>query len=197
MIKKISQISSIFTGFTFRMMPLGNESGSLVVIQPKDIDPIANVLNVETALRVSDFSGDNKYILRQGDILLGNKGKNTPVILIGNPGIDMVASSAFTVIRPMQEKGVDPNYLAWYLQLPVTQNYFQSTKVGSTVLNLLTKSVQDTEIHLPTLIEQKKIGSIYSSLIEQNAKQVLLMKKYFQLINEELFEKINGSYGKK
>src|SRR5689334_18800447 len=116
MVRKINQISRIFTGFTFRIMPVGDNSGNILVIQPKDIDPITNVLNVESALKIADFSGDNKYILKSGDILLGNKGKNTPVIVINNPRTDMVASSAFTVIRPMQEKGIDPNYLGWYLQ---------------------------------------------------------------------------------
>jgi restriction endonuclease S subunit len=185
--KKLSSLADIFSGFTFRSLPPENQHGTIIIVQPKDIDHSNRWLNYERALNVIDFQGNTKFFLRKGDILIVSKGKTTPVIPVGRPTGNVVPSSAFIVIRPKQL--VDADFLVWYLQLPATQYYFQSTKTGTTVLNLAAKSIQETEISLPPMSMQKFIGKTYYLLMEKQKKQTELMNKYTLLLNS-LYSKL-------
>ena len=185
----IHQVADIFSGYTFRTLPPENNAGHIIIAQPRDIDQRTLQLLTENALRADEFSGGAKFMIRSGDILIGSKGKTTPIILIGEIVDKIVASSTFIVVRAFSNM-ISPDYLAWYLQLPVVQSFLNSSKSGSTVLNLPIKAVQDCSVDLPSLPTQRAIGKLYASLLQKNKKQLELMEKYTLLINSGLYEQI-------
>lgn len=184
---RIRDCADIFSGYTFRVIPPENPEGTIIFVQLKDVDQGGCGIVYDNALTISEFDGGGKHFLRQGDILLGSKGKSTPVIVFEERPQKVVASSAFIIIRPFT-KAVNPDYLNWYLQLPVSQHYLQSSKAGATVLNLSIKSVQDWEIDLPSIDTQEKIGKVHRLFQQQSEKQFELIAKERLLLNHSMYQ---------
>jgi restriction endonuclease S subunit len=179
--------TEVFTGYTFRLLPQGEEDGTIYFVQPKDIDAAGLELVYSNSLKISEFDGSARHFLRSGDLLVAGKGKSTPVLVFREEGLKVVSSSGFIVIRPAVAK-VDPDYLGWYLQLPIAQNYFQASKTGATVLNLSVRSVQEFELELPAMTLQKKIGSIHQLALQQQRKQLALMAKQRTLFDHTMYQ---------
>lgn len=187
--KKLLDCAEIFSGFSYRTLPAEENSGSITLVQPKDIDQDTSRFEYNNALKINEFSGDGKHFLCSGDILISSKGKTTPSVLFRETERRVIGSSAFIIVRPVL-KIVAPDYLAWYFQLPVTQKYFQASKAGVTVLNLSLKAVQELEVILPGRPVQEKIGQLHCSLLEQNAKQLELIAKERKLLNHLMYDQI-------
>jgi restriction endonuclease S subunit len=185
-------LSQIFSGITLRSISNLKEADGIAVVQPKDIDQVTSRLIYNEVLRINDFDADEKHFLRAGDILISGKGKTTPVIRFEETTFKVVANAAFIVLRP-DSKFVNADYIAWYLQLPFSQNYFDSNKAGSTVLNLSIKTVQNLEVLLPARAKQEAIGKLYHSLLKKNAKQLELMEKYMSLLNFSMYQEITNA----
>lgn len=184
---KLKTYAEIFSGFSFRALPVAEERGIITVVQPKDIDRETSRLVYQTALKTNEFSGDPRHFLRSGDILVSAKGKSTPIVLFEGVGKKVVGSSSLTVIR-VKEEILVADYMAWYLQLPATQQYLQSSKTGTTVLNLSVKAVEEMECWLPGLAEQQKIGRLHKALLEKKAIQLELLEMERRLINHQLYQ---------
>jgi restriction endonuclease S subunit len=159
----LQQYASVFSGYTFRKS-LTSNSDTIGVIQSRDTNVPAQEINYSGWASSPDFSGSDKYLLQDRDILLLSKGGNNSAFLFEKNKCtfpDAVAAGAFIVIRVMPAH-LDAAYLAYFLNLPKTQAIFKSLQVGTTVQNLSIKHVQEVGIKMPPLPKQKTLGEVYS-----------------------------------
>ncbi len=103
-----------------------------------------------------------------GDIIISTVRPNQKHYgIIKNPIENLIVSTGFVVLSPKKE--VNADYLYNYLTLPNITEYLQGiAETSTTAYPSITPSViSDLEIELPSLVEQKAIANILSSLDEK------------------------------
>jgi len=178
----LHQFAAIYSGYTYRSQPMEEPKGEYIFLQPRDINLATYALNVDSALRTNDFPGPQKYLLEKGDVLIVSKGKNSPAVVFDSASKNVVASSAFVIVRAIPEQ-LNPYYLAWYLGQTDTQNYFLSRKSGTTVLNLPIEAIKNMEIPLPSINRQETYGNLYRNTTRLKATQLKILEKESLLID--------------
>jgi restriction endonuclease S subunit len=160
---ELRRIAGVRTGFTLRdKIPPGN-NGDISVIQPKDI--VHGVLNNPSSVSFKEFANLRNHFLREGDILISNKGVRFNIYRHRKDSRPYVASSAFFVISPTEE--VLPAFLEWYLTLPATLKVLESYLSYSTIPTLTKKDLERLEVSVPILAVQQKIETIISVVSEE------------------------------
>lgn len=109
-----------------------------------------------------------KRIVKENDIIISTVRPNQKHYgIIKNPIENLIVSTGFVVLSPKKE--VNTDYLYNYLTLPNITEYLQGiAETSTTAYPSITPSViSDLEIELPSLVEQKAIADILSSLDEK------------------------------
>src|SRR5437773_1939229 len=118
----LDDIASVSTAYPFRKKVDSEEGGDVVIIQMRDLD----VANAEGAtgtggIRLRNEGGKyDRYFVREGDLLFQSRGSRHPVVVV-REGVRGIAGSGLHVIRPTSG-AVVPEYLAWWLNHPVSQS---------------------------------------------------------------------------
>lgn len=171
--KKISDLVTINSGYTFRHKIENQSDGDLGIIQPKDTEP--NYINEESVFKVQDEGMKDKFILQQGDVLFLGKGANNFAVCY-NYVQRSVAASSFFVLKRKSDNEVLSEYLMYYLNSPVGQKILSSGKEGTYVSNISKKTLEDLEVVLPDLEEQKKLCHLY----QLGDKEIRLTKELLE-----------------
>lgn len=126
----------------------------------------------------------SRYIVAEGDILISVVGT---IGLIGIVGDTLEgANQTENCDKLTNIKGINRDYLYYYLVSPLGQGEIAKGTVGAVQPKLPLKNIRNLTIHYPSLQTQKKIASVLSALddkIEKNAE-----------INENLFQQAQVLY---
>jgi restriction endonuclease S subunit len=79
----------------------------------------------------------------------------------------MVAAGSLFILRP-DPKGVSPEYLAFFLNLPATQATLRQFATGSTIPNLRRSAIEQLQVPLPSLSDQHQFVAL-SQLVRRQA----------------------------
>lgn len=172
----IKELAEILSGVYEKTTP----DGEVAYIQTKDC---TDSVNTRYASRVSLAPKIQKNLLQEGDILFAAKGGNfSSVVFRGQE--KAVASTSFFVIR-LKSSAVMPDYLCWFLRQPSVMAYFKTHQVGSAAQLIHKPAVENLEIPVPSLEEQKTIVAIaYLSKREMELQLAIIEKK--QSITQQL-----------
>ncbi len=174
---KLQNISTIQTGVFAKAAPNPNA----LYLQQGDFDD-AGVLHIP---QPAIFVDNLKHLLNTGDLLLASKGNNNMCVIV--PGIEQkcVASPSFLVIRLHDKSAILPEFVAWYLNLPTTQNTLAAQARGTSIMSISKATLGDLEIPVPSVerqrryIElsklQKREQQLYAAIAERR-KQILEYK---------------------
>lgn len=160
---RLKDIADTSSGATFRgrLLPMAN--AEWVVIQMKDLSDNNSVI-FERAFRV-----DGRYppsaALQKGDLVFRSRGQVNTAALIEGDCHKAICAAPLIRIRPDQQK-VIPEYLRWYINQPTSQNYLRSRAKGTTVQMISKQALDQMEILLPSM-EQQKIIAEYCQLSAQ------------------------------
>lgn len=184
---KLKNVCTISSGQTFRKKVEHNPNGDVAVIQMKDMnDDYTGVAKNLSCVALSEVA--QKQILQPNDVLFLARGNNNKAFVF-NTKQPTVAVSLFFILRPNTEF-INPNYLAWYLNQPNTQNYLFSSQEGATVASIKKHTLEDMEIQLPSLADQNNIANIYALHLREMQLMDNIRTKRNELINGILLEKI-------
>lgn len=115
--------------------------------------------------------------LRDEDIVLGRRGEMGRAAIVKTNGEDLLCGTGSMIVRV--DKNNSPKYIEFVLRSPVAVNYFNSSSVGTTMVNLNQKIIKELEVFLPSLQTQLSIVELVenymekSSQIEQQAQSAL------------------------
>ena len=141
------------------------KEGQIVYLQSKHFDE-NGILKSSLYPDLKAGSISEKHLLQNGDIIFAAKGTKNFAALYeslpaGQAGKNKpaVASTSFFVIRlneDFQDK-VLPEYLTWYLNSALSQNYLKSQAVGSSIVSISKSVIDELELSIPDLDTQKAI----------------------------------------
>jgi hypothetical protein len=164
--KKLGQICEIRTGYPFRGRIERVEAGNCRLVQMGDVRASAgDVADVQT--RVALPEGPGKHVLHYGDVLFIGRGvRNEAATFVGDVS-NVVAAPHLFVLRPKSDLAF-PDYLAWFLNLPETQEKIHTLRSGSAVPFVPMSAFAALEVPLPSIEMQNHIAGIQKlSLQEQ------------------------------
>lgn len=146
-------------------------------------------------LQISDFDGEGVYrkvgkpvvpfrfrlqehLLVEGDLLFAAKGVSNFSAVYRNEWGRAVASSSFLVVRIKDKQSVLPEFLCWFLNLPYVIGRLKSMAVGSSILSVSKKMLEDVGIELPGLARQRRIIELAElQRQERHLYQVIALKR--------------------
>ena len=159
--------------------------GEIAYLQTKDC---TDAVIIKYASRVLLTAKMQKNLLQEGDILFASKGVNYLSVVFREQE-KAVASTSFFVIR-LKSPIVTSEYLCWFLCQPSVKAYFKSNQAGSATPLIHKPAVENLEIPVPSLEEQKTIVAIARlSKREMELQQAIIEKKQ-TIVQQLLMNKI-------
>ena len=136
----------------------------------------------------------NYKIVRKGDMVY-----NSMRMWQGANGVspyDGIVSPAYTVLMPKQE--ISNGYFAALFKSTNLINEFRKNSQGMTsdTWNLKYPQIETIKVHIPTVLEQKKVSELFSILDERiNAQAQLVdsLKKYKRGVIQQVFSSGRGN----
>ncbi|MGL6120060.1 MAG: restriction endonuclease subunit S [Fusobacteriaceae bacterium] len=137
----------------------------------------------------------SKYFLVKNDVLFQAKGNKSDSILITENIENLLPSTSYFILRPDLKKIV-PKYLQWILKTELAQKYFEKNTSGVTIKVIRKNILEDFNINLPTLEEQKKLAILIDAFEIEKMETEKYLKAKEKLIERKILLKqgavING-----
>lgn len=146
---KLHNIATIQTGVFAKTSPNPNA----LYLQQSDFDGNGELRNTAQPTIVAD---NPRHLLTAGDLLLASKGNNNICVIIPEIEQNCVASPSFLVIRLYDKSAILPEFVAWYLNLPTTQNALATQARGTSIMSISKATLGELEIPIPSIEKQKK-----------------------------------------
>lgn len=144
------------------------EGSTYKLIKLKDVQKngIINEAELET------FDADkvtSKHLLNKGDIIFKAKSVDNTAALIEKEVTNLVASAHFILmtIKEGAKEEVLPEYLMMYLNSEYTQSYCKKHAQGTVLPIMRLGDLENLEVVLPSIEEQRKLGSLYRLMIKE------------------------------
>ncbi|MCH5719896.1 restriction endonuclease subunit S [Niabella hibiscisoli] len=185
----LGALSSIRTGQTFKRAWDQYPPGDIAVFLPRDIAD--EQLDTAHMIKISadEIPALDKHLLKEGDIMMVNKGIRLNHFLYrGNPG-QAVATTAFYIITT--NHNLLPGFLNWYLGQQEAKNYFALNARGTTISGISKAVLEQLPVPVVPLSVQEYIVRVAKAAQEEQAltNQLLLQKQAFT--DSFLWEQIN------
>ncbi|MFN4181229.1 MAG: restriction endonuclease subunit S [Candidatus Paceibacteria bacterium] len=176
--KKLSELSDIVSGYTFRGSIENDPNGDIFVLQAKNIQTNQDIVGVTDFTTITDKSLRNPYFLQHNDILLVSRGSGPgsfrSAVFVSDES-KVMPSSSVHVIR-IQDVTVLPKYVSLYLNSETGQKeLLQIVTGGSYIQSILIKNLIDFKIPIPPIHIQKSIIALHENIKAQD--KILERKK--------------------
>ena len=162
---KIKYIGDIITGYTFRGAIQEYPDSSLFVLQAKNIEKDTLSINVSDLVAAVCDTSHTKAFIKPNDVVISNKGVFRSAVVRSNKKI--LASSSVYILRVKDTKLVLPEYLALYLNSPIGQQKLNHLMTGAAIKYILRKDIENINIHLISLEDQRKLVDFYYNISTQ------------------------------
>ena len=176
---QLKDITSIRSGFyTKNTVP----NGDVHYVQARHFDHDLHFdFNAIPELKLD--SKIQKHLLQKEDILIAAKGnKNFAVIYKGETPY-AVPSSIFIVITVNDKNILIPDFLAFFLNLPSTQEYFKNNAIGTAIPSISIKLLEQLEIPIPKINQQSKILQIHALRLKE--KKIITQ---LEILKEKVYQ---------
>ncbi len=130
--------------------------GGISVINPMHINDGQIQPARQMTITKDKFDSLNAWHLKNGDVILGRRGEMGRAAVVQNIEVQPLLCGTGSMFLRCGEQ-ITPEYLCYILRSPVAVHYFNSTAVGSTMVNLNQKVIRSLKVYVPVLKEQKEI----------------------------------------
>ncbi|WP_462289385.1 restriction endonuclease subunit S [Holdemanella biformis] len=155
--QELGTVASIFRGKAVNRKDL---NGSIGVVN------ISNIGDYEVDYSTLDhFEEENRkvanYILQTGDLLIPARGTAIRIAIFKEQSYPCIASSNVIVIRATDEN-LSTTYLKLFFDSPLGRKMLVTRQQGTAVMNISYKELNNLEIPLPSIEEQRSIAEEYT-----------------------------------
>ncbi|HUF37488.1 MAG TPA: restriction endonuclease subunit S [Anaerolineales bacterium] len=181
---RLIDLADILLGYQTRGRIAPDLNGRYAIIRGQDCDDKARVYP-ERAMRFSPSPGvdPETYLLHAGDILIQARGQSHLAYLVDTPLENTVASSTFYVLRTLAHAPLIPAYLAWWLNQPPAQAFFEREQGLSTVPFISKSTLEQTPVRLPSLEIQNRICALVALWQRERELYRLLLSEKENLVH--------------
>jgi len=194
----LKQIASINAGYPFRGKIPEVYDSTVIAVQMRDISLPDGVNWVDCITTKLTGKRDPDYLL-EGDILVAGRGNHNYAVLVDlkkanetlGSTVEAVASPHFFVVR-VKHKEVLPEFVAWLLNQPYCQRYFEQSSEGTLTKSIRRSVLEDTPVVIPPLAKQQTIVALAKTINkEQRLMQQLIQngERTMNAIANDLFNK--------
>ena len=127
----------------------------------------------------------NNYLLKTGDLLIPARGTAIRVAIFEEQPYPCIASSNVIVIRAVDES-LSTTYLKLFFDSPLGRKMLVTRQQGTTVMNISYKELNNLEIPLPSMEEQKQIAEKYVEELEIYKKSIEAAENRWHSVLAEL-----------
>lgn len=183
--RKLKDIATILSGTYQKECP----EGDVLYLQVKDLRSLY-LESGKLKPTVQNTPRLAKYILQDEDLLFAAKGTSNFCALYNKAMGMAIASSAFFIIR-VYLVNILPEYICWYLNSPQIIELLQACAVGSNTPSITKPMLEEIEIPIPSIEEQKKVLTCKHLQNREYELQLLIAEKQKRLIDQILINIIN------
>jgi hypothetical protein len=190
--KLLKDIATIRTGYPFRERAERVENDGVAIVQMRDIDGATGWVKANLE-RVATPPNWEAHRLHVGDVLLAGRGeRNHAAQYAGDPNasndddsaVDVlaVAASHLVVLRLKPTGQVIPPYLAWYLNLPQTQERLRASRAGSNIPFIPIDALERIQIHVPSIEMQNHLVNLHQLSVDEQRLMTQIQEKRRELM---------------
>lgn len=186
----LRDIASVQSGYSFRSRLESMDSGTVAVIQMKDLT-VDNRVNCDELARLDMEIPKEHHLVRPGDLIFRSRGLvSNSALLEGDPG-DAVLAAPLLRIRVTSDR-IIPTYLNWFISQKPAQIYLASCSEGTSLKMISKLSLENLEIVVPSLQQQQMIVELASLAEEEQRISKLLAEKRVQYVTARLLQIAEG-----
>lgn len=187
----LSKVCSILSGYTARCRLELATLGGVPAIQLRDL-PASGRLDL---LRLTRFRLDDvqdRHLVHAGDVLFRSRGDRNTAVAVG-PELQegAVVVLPLMILRPKPDI-VSAEYLAWAINHPTTQRFFNTVARGTKLRMVSRASLENLDLDIPDIETQRKIVAIAALADREQALSVKAAG-----LRKELTSKILGERAKR
>lgn len=187
---KLGELADIRSGHAFRgKVEHTPAEWDYYVLQLKDVQKECHI-NLAQVARVNMAGEKPPHPLQSGDILLRARGGYYYSGLFSGDTPNVVAAGQFLVLSPDTDKA-EPAYLCWYLNQPVSQQYFERNDTGTNISMINKRTVSELSVPLPSMATQRKIATIHQGWLREKSLTEQLLQNREQMVRGVCQEFIN------
>ena len=187
---ELKDIASIQMGYSFRARLESMDTGTVAVIQMKDLTDRNRVDSRALAL-VDMEKPKEHHLVKPGDLIFRSRGLiSTSAILEGDPGIAVVAAPLLRI--RVTDHNILPEYLNWFISQTPAQTFFASQAKGTTQRMISKETMEGLEVFVPPLDRQRAIVTMASLAEEERHIMEKLAEKRKRYISISLIRLAQG-----
>lgn len=187
---KLKNIASIRSGFSFRARLESMKTGSVAVIQMKDLTS-ANLVCCDELVRVDMEMPKAHHLVKAGDLIFRSRGLiSNSALLVDEPGAAVLAAPLLRI--RVTGNSVLPEYLNWYISQLPAQSYLASCSEGTALKMISKQSLENLEVFVPSIARQQLVVEMASLAAEEQRILKTLTEKRNQYISSKLLQLAQG-----
>ena len=175
---ELREISTILSGISVREI----ERGSARFMRLSDLSDIK--AGRSPSLAVGDTPAVARALtIEEGDLIVGARGVATDVCIASDSVFGAFVSLDLYLVRPNRAL-VNPQYLAAFLELPVTQALLSGGKQGTGLARLAKEALEKTVVPLPSMRQQRLIAGL-AQCFERQGRILKQLSDFNSLLGRE------------
>lgn len=187
---KLREITSIQMGYSFRTRLESMGTGTIGVIQMKDLT-VQNRVDCSGLLRIDIEKLKEQHLVKQGDIIFRSRGQaTTSAILLDDPGKAVVAAPLIRI--RVTDDSVLPKYLNWFINQIPAQTFLASYAAGTAQKMISKQVLKNLEVFIPSLARQRTIIELANLAEKEQQLIAQIVQKRRQYIALALIEHVKG-----
>ena len=171
----LKNIADIQAGYSFRSRLDSMETGSVAVIQMKDLTS-HNEVCCDELTRVDMDLPKEHHLVRSGDLVFRSRGlTSNSALLVDDPGNAVLAAPLLRI--RVTSTSLLPEYLNWYISQLPAQSYLTSCSEGTALKMISKQSLENLEVFVPSIARQQLVVAMASLAAEEQRIMRLLAEK--------------------
>lgn len=179
----LQDMAQIRSGYSFRGRIEPMPHGKYRVVQIKDVGAGAR-LAMQDLIRTEVAGVKAHHFLRPGEVLFAARALQRWARVIETALPNTIFGSQFFVCKP--HAGLAPAYLAWYLNQPPAQRYFEENAAGTNVRIITKEALGRLPVVVPPLPKQHLIAHLYQLSQREQELVTTIQVKRRQLLEATL-----------
>ncbi|MFD2657943.1 N-6 DNA methylase [Gracilibacillus thailandensis] len=181
--KSLSNLTeSIYRGLNVSSKSVEEGVGEYKIIKLSDVKDGEINLEELTQVTLKRKSKVEMYLVQRGDVIISNRGTSIKIAVVPHVEENIILSHNFLGIRCNNQ--LDPYFLKEYLESPVGQYMLTSKQIGTNILTINPKDLEDIKIPVPEIEAQMEIVEGFHDMksnIQERLQQLEEEKKQLQL----------------
>ncbi len=186
----LKDIASVQSGYSFRSRLESLDSGTVSVIQMKDLTG-DNRVNCDELVRLDMEIPKEHHLVRPGDLIFRSRGLTSNSALLEDDPGDAVLAAPLLRIRVTNDR-IMPAFLNWFISQRPAQMYLASCSEGTSLKMISKLSLENLEVVVPSLQQQRIIVELASLAEKELRITKLIAEKRIQYITATLLQIAEG-----